>query len=56
MITRSKLTFHQSFQAELSNISKILGLGQYQGTNEDIIEKTGISTGKQKGKVEPAIR
>ncbi len=56
MITRSKLTFHQSFQAELSNISKILGLGQYQGTKEDISEETGISTGKQKGKVEPAIR
>ncbi len=56
MITRSKLTFHQSFQAELSNISKILGLGHDQGTKEDISEETGISTGKQKGKVEPAIR
>lgn len=56
MITRSQLTFHQSFQAELPNISKILGLGQYQGTKEEISEETGISTGKQKGKVEPAIR
>lgn len=56
MIARSQLTFHQSFQAELPNISKILSLGQYQGTKEEISEQTGISTGKLKGKVEPAIR
>lgn len=56
MISRSQLSFHQKFQAEFSNISKILALGAYQGTKEEISEVTGISTGKQKGKVEPAIR
>ncbi|MFI3254047.1 MAG: hypothetical protein R3Y63_06870 [Eubacteriales bacterium] len=56
MITRSQLAFHQTFQPEFQCIAKLLALGEYTGTKEEISEITGIPTGKQKGKVEPNIR
>ena len=58
MITRSQLTFHETFQPEWIYISKILELGieEFKGTKFEISEKTGIPTGKTKGKVEPHIK
>lgn len=58
MITRSQIKFHETFQPELSYISKILELGKnnFKGTKYDISDLTGIPTGKQKGKVEPHIK
>lgn len=58
MIKRSQIKFHETFQPEMSYISKILQLANdnYSGTKFEISEVTGIPTGKQKGKVEPHIR
>lgn len=58
MIKRSQIKFHESFQPELSYLSKILDLANhhFSGTKFEISEITGIPTGKQKGKVEPHIR
>lgn len=58
MIKSSTLEFHETFQPELTYISKILKLAseKYSGTKFEISDCTGIPTGKQKGKVEPHIR
>lgn len=58
MISRSQLKFHETFQPEAGYISKILELASinYVGDKFEISEKTGIPTGKQKGKVEPHIK
>lgn len=58
MINRSQIRFHETFQPERGYISKILELASsnYVGNKFDISEKTGIPTGKQKGKVEPHIK
>lgn len=58
MISRTQLKFHETFQPEAGYISKILELASinYAGDKFEISEKTGIPTGKQKGKVEPHIK
>ena len=58
MFNRSQLQFHETFQPEESYISKILELAaeKYVGNKFEISERTGIPTGKQKGKVEPHIK
>lgn len=58
MISRSQLKFHETFQPEAGYISKVLELASinYAGDKFEISEKTGIPTGKQKGKVEPHIK
>ena len=58
MINRTQIKFHETFQPERGYISKILELAScnYVGNKFDISEKTGIPTGKLKGKVEPHIK
>lgn len=58
MIHRSQIKFHETFQPEAGYLAKILGLASnnYSGSKFEISEKTGIPTGKQKGKVEPHIK
>lgn len=58
MLNRSQLQFHETFQPEESYISKVLELAaeKYVGNKFEISERTGIPTGKQKGKVEPHIK
>ena len=58
MIKSSVLEFHETFQPEIVYVAKILKLASenYSGTKYEISEKSGIPTGKQKGKVEPHIR
>lgn len=58
MYSRSQLQFHETFQPELGYLAKVLELASenYVGNKYEISEKTGIPTGKQKGKVEPHIR
>lgn len=58
MVNRSQLKFHETFQPEVGYISKILELASvhYRGNKFEISEKTGIPTGRQKGKVEPHIK
>ena len=58
MLNRSQLQFHETFQPEEGYISKILELAaeKYVGNKFEISERTGIPTGKQKGKVEPHIK
>ena len=58
MINRSQLKFHETFQPETGYIARILELAanHFSGTKYDISERTGIPTGKQKGKVEPHIK
>ncbi len=58
MINRSQLKFHETFQPELNYISKIVSCAadNFEGDKFLISDKTGIPTGKQKGKVEPTIK
>ena len=58
MIHRSQIKFHETFQPEAGYLAKILELASnnYSGSKFEISEKTGIPTGKQKGKVEPHIK
>lgn len=58
MYSRSQLQFHETFQPESGYLAKLLALASenYAGNKYEISEKTGIPTGKQKGKVEPHIR
>ena len=58
MYSRSQLQFHETFQPEPGYLAKLLVLASenYVGNKYEISEKTGIPTGKQKGKVEPHIR
>ena len=58
MIKNSELTFHETFQPEITYISKIMELASndFVGSKFDISDATGIPTGKQKGKVEPHIK
>ena len=58
MYSRSQLQFHETFQPEIGYVSKILELASedYAGDKYEISERTGIPTGKQKGKVEPHIK
>ena len=58
MIKGSTLEFHETFQPEMTYISKLMKLasGVYSGTKFDISKYSGIPTGNQKGKVEPHIR
>ena len=44
--------FHETFQPELTYVAKILELAidMYNGDKFDISERTGIPTGKEKGK------
>lgn len=57
-ITKSQLRFHETFQPEQTHISRILQLAdqEFSGDKFAIRDETGISTGEQKGKVEPTIR
>lgn len=52
------LLFHETFQPELTYVSKILALAadDFIGDKYNISEVTGIPTGKEKGKVEPHIK
>lgn len=58
MYSRSQLQFHETFQPEPVYLAKLLALASenYVGNKYEISEKTGIPTGKQKGKVEPHIK
>lgn len=58
MINRSQLKFHETFQPETVYLARVLELAasHYSGDKYDISERTGIPTGKQKGKVEPHIK
>lgn len=58
IINRSQLRFHETFQPETVYIARILELAanHFSGNKYEISEKTGIPTGKQKGKVEPHIK
>lgn len=58
MINRSQLKFHETFQPELNYISKIMVCADegFAGDKFSISDRTGIPTGKQKGKVEPTIK
>ncbi len=58
MMNKSILFFHETFKPELVYISKILKLAseKYSGTKIEISERTGIPTGKEKGKVVPHIK
>ena len=57
-INRSQLKFHETFQPETSYLARILELAEANtaGDKYSISERTGIPTGKQKGKVEPHIK
>lgn len=58
MYSRSQLQFHETFQPEPGYLAKLLAMASenYVGNKYEISEKTGIPTGKQKGKVEPHIK
>lgn len=58
MIKSKALEFHETFLPETAYIAAILKLASenFSGTKFEISEKTGIPTGKQKGKVEPHIK
>lgn len=55
--TKSQTEFHQTFPPQSEYVARILELAaaEYEGTVTDISERTGIPTGKQKGKVKPHI-
>lgn len=58
MFTKSQVQFHETFQPQPEYISAVLELAcsEYEGTKENISERTGIPTGKQKGKVVPHLK
>lgn len=58
MFKKNQVQFHETFQPQAEYISAILELAccGYSGTKESISERTGIPTGKQKGKVVPHLK
>ena len=58
MIKSKELEFHETFLPESAYIAAILELASegFSGTKYEISERSGIPTGKQKGKVEPHIK
>lgn len=58
VVSRSQLKFHETFQPEFGYIARLLKLSavDFKGDKFEISDKTGIPTGKQKGKVEPHIK
>lgn len=58
MFTKTQVQFHETFQPQAEYISAVLELAcnGYSGTKESISERTGIPTGRQKGKVVPHLK
>lgn len=58
MFTKTQVQFHETFQPQVEYISAVLELAcnGYSGTKESISERTGIPTGKQKGKIVPHLK